>query len=116
MILTLRLIWAAILMPSRPDEDPYDTMVISLAHAVLGAALAILVAHLPIIGGAARLFIPLIYWLTKERADLARGGSLRDGLWDAAAVTLGLGYGAPWWPATALLLALAAALDRKGVL
>ena len=50
----------------------------------------------------------------KERRDLRLGGSFRDSLWDTAAVALGLGYGAPWWPVATLFLALATALDRKG--
>jgi len=50
----------------------------------------------------------------KERRDLRLGGSVRDSLWDTAAVALGLGYGTAWWPFAALLLALATALDRKG--
>lgn len=110
---TLRAIWAAIRTPSRPDEAAYDTLVISLAHAVLGAALAALTAPLAVAGAVGRAALPVLYWFLKERGDLRRGGGLRDGLWDTAAVALGLAYGAAWWPAAALLLALAAALDRR---
>jgi hypothetical protein len=109
---TLRDIWAAIRTPSRPDEAAYDRLVISLAHAVLGAALAALVPPLAVAGAVGRALLPTLYWLLKERGDLRRGGGLKDGLWDTAAVALGLAYGAPWWPVAALLLALAAALDR----
>lgn len=111
MISTLIEIWTAILTPSAPDEPAYDRLVISAAHAVLGAALAVLFAPLPV---AAALLRPVLYWVLKERRDLRLGGSLRDGLWDTAAVALGLGYGTAWWPFAALLLALATALDRKG--
>jgi hypothetical protein len=110
---TLRDIWAAIRTPSRPDEAAYDRLVISLAHAVLGAALAAVMAPLAVAGVVGRALLPTLYWLLKERGDLRRGGGLRDGLWDTTAVALGLAYGAPWWPAAALLLALAAALDRR---
>lgn len=109
---TLHDIWAAIRTPSRPDEAAYDRLVISLAHAVLGAALAALMAPLALAGAMGRAAFPVLYWLLKERADLRRGGGFRDGLWDTAAVALGLAYGASWWPLAALLLALAAALDR----
>lgn len=111
-VATLRDIWAAIRTPSRPDEAAYDRLVISLAHAVLGAALAVLTGPLAVVGAVGRAALPVLYWLLKERADLRRGGVLRDGLWDTAGVALGLAYGAPWWPMAALLLALAAALDR----
>lgn len=110
MISTLREIWAAILTPSAPDEPAYDRLVISAAHAVLGAALAALFAPLTF---AAALLCLALYWVGKERRDMRRGGSFRDSLWDTAAVALGLGYGAAWWPFAALLLALATALDRR---
>ncbi len=111
MIRKLRELWRAILTPSPADEPAYDRLVISAAHAVLGAALAVLFAPLTV---AAAILRPVLYWLLKERRDLRLGGSFRDSLWDTAAVTLGLGYGTPWWPFAALVLALATALDRKG--
>lgn len=114
MIATLRQIWAAILTPSRADEAAYDTLVINIAHAVLGAALMTWSTRLALTAGAVRLLLPALYWLIKERRDLRHGGGLRDGLWDTAAVTLGLAYATAWWPTAALALALLAALDRKG--
>lgn len=111
MISTLREIWAAILTPSAPDEPAYDRLVISAAHAVLGAALATLFQPMTVLAAAC---LPILYWVIKERRDLRLGGSFRDSLWDTAAVALGLGYGAPWWPVATLFLALATALDRKG--
>ena len=115
MIRTIREIWSAILTPSRPDEAAYDRLVIAIAHAVLGAALATLLAPYAAAGAAVgRLGLTALYALVKEGSDRRRGGSLRDSLWDTAAVALGMGYGTTWWPVTVLCLALATALDRKG--
>lgn len=114
-IAALRDLWRAIRTPSRPDEAVYDRLVISLAHAMLGAGLAALTAPLAVAGAIGRAVLTALYWLLKERADLRRGGGVRDGLWDTAAVALGFAYGAPWWPLAALLLALTAALDRPPI-
>lgn len=43
-----------------------------------------------------------IYWATKERGDLKRGGSFWDGAEDAVMVSLGAWYGVWWWPALIL--------------
>ena len=55
--------------------------------------------------GLATVTVGLVYWLSKERADLARGGGWRDGIEDALAVSLGgwAGYAVPdiLWPALA---------------
>lgn len=115
MIGALHAIWTAILTPSRPDEAAYDTLVINLGHAVVGAALVTLVpVWLAATAPALRLAVTGGYWIVKENGDLRRGGSLRDGAWDTAAVALGAFYGAGWWPAAVIALALAAALTRKG--
>lgn len=46
--------------------------------------------------------VGVIYWITKERRDLARGGAWRDGIEDALAVAVGAwaGYAVPamLWP------------------
>ena len=49
-------------------------------------------------GAAARLAIGIAYWVIKERGDLKRGGSWRDGLVDAGFVMYGALYGPWWWP------------------
>ena len=97
----LSTLWADIWTPSAPDEPPYARMVISLAHAVLGAAGAVLLPAWAV----------LALYLVKEVLDLRRGGSWRDGAWDTAAVALGTFYGPAWWPVAALALALANAIS-----
>jgi len=73
-------------------------------HAVLGAAIATLLVWLfpgaaPVLPG----IIALGYWLAKELPDLGRGGTLSDGIEDAAAVWIGALYGPWWWPFTVCL-------------
>lgn len=47
----------------------------------------------------ARFALAVTYWWAKERGDLHRGGSLRDGLIDAAFVGVGAFYdGSRAWP------------------
>lgn len=109
MISTLRSIWREIVTPSLADEPPYTILLIAIAHAVLGASLAMIDAGLPV--AVARAAIPLAYWLLKERGDLKRGGNVVDGLVDTAFVAFGAIYaGQPWWPASVLALAALAAL------
>ena len=62
------------------------------AHALLGACAAS--------GGVwwLGMAVAAVYWLWKERADMARGGSWRDGVEDMACVWLGTAYGPWWWP------------------
>ena len=107
---TWRAIWRELVTPSAADEGPYLWMLIAIAHAVVGAALAqIMPGAWP---AAARALVPLIYWLVKERGDLRRGGRVADGLTDAAFVGLGIFYGEWWWPAGIMSLALIGALIR----
>ena len=62
------------------------------AHALLGACAAS--------GGVwwLGLIVAVAYWLWKERGDMTRGGSWRDGVEDMACVWLGTAYGPWWWP------------------
>lgn len=83
-------------VPSRA----YIRAVIAIGHAMVGATAAGLFGLFGLIGWGA--LVPVIYWLTKERGDLRRGGTILDGLEDTVMVTLGLWYGAPWWPALIL--------------
>lgn len=83
-------------LPPDALHGAYDRMVIGMAHALLGAALAGLLWPLAL--GFGRLAIALIYWAVKERGDLTRGGTLADGIEDAAMVWLGTWYGPAWWP------------------
>lgn len=73
-------------------------------HACLGATVMVAAAWVWPRGAA---FLPaliaLAYWLAKEARDLARGGTLADGIEDAAAVWIGATYGPWWWPATVCL-------------
>lgn len=89
-----------ILTPSARDESAYDKSVIAIGHVMLGAALA---AVLGVYTAPARLSLSVAYWLIKERGDLKRGGSWRDGLWDAAFVGFGGLYGPWWWPVAAFV-------------
>jgi len=100
-------IWREMMTPSARGERPFLSLLIAVAHAVLGAALWPLASGL--VAGA-RLAAPALYWLIKERADLKRGGGVRDGMIDAAMVGLGAFYGAGWWPAAILSAAVLAAI------
>lgn len=104
---TLIAIWREMMTPSTRAERPFTSLLIAVAHAVLGAALWPLAAG--IVAGV-RLGGPALYWLIKERADLKRGGSVRDGLIDAGFVGLGTFYGAAWWPVAVLSAAVLAAI------
>lgn len=105
-----RSLLADLAIPSARDESPYLWMLIAIGHAVAGAALAQAVPG--VWPAVARAAVPVAYWLTKERADLKRGGSLADGLVDAAFVALGTLYGPWWWPVTVLAIAIGGALLR----
>lgn len=105
----LRALWADILTPSTRDETPYMTAVIFIAHATLGAGLSGLGLVGPL-GGAAG--VAVLYFLLKERRDLARGGGFLDSLIDAGGVALGALYGPGWWPLAVLWLAFAVAVAR----
>lgn len=106
-----RSLLADLATPSAPDESPYLWMLVAIGHAVAGAALAQAVPG--VWPAVARAAVPVAYWLTKERSDLRRGGSLLDGLVDAGFVGLGMLYGAWWWPAAVLGLATGGALLRR---
>lgn len=79
-----------------------------------GGALAEIAFGWGLTAAAARGLIPVLYWLVKERADLAKGGSVRDGLIDAAFVALvpalALLPGPVWEYSTILAAALLAAI------
>lgn len=106
-----RSLLAELATPSAPDESPYLWMLVAIGHAVAGAALAQAVPG--VWPAVARAAVPVAYWLTKERADLRRGGRVADGLVDAAFVALGTFHGAWWWPVTVLALATGGALLRR---
>lgn len=89
---------ADILTPSARDESAYDKSVIAIGHVMLGATAA---QWVPYYFAPAWLALMAAYWLAKERGDLLRGGSWRDGMWDTAFVGYGLLYGPWWWPAGA---------------
>lgn len=103
----LRSIIAEMLAPSDRDERPYLSMLLAIAHAVLGAALSVLTWG-P--GAATAVRVASIYWLTKEQSDLRKGGTIRDGLIDAAFVFAGAFYGHDLWPAAILFAALVVAI------
>lgn len=95
----LRRLIATIRTPT--DGDPYTWAVIGIGHVMLGAALAGLFGFA---AAGLRLALALAYWLVKERGDLRRGGSLRDGLIDSAFVGVGAFYSGPaWWPVAVLV-------------
>ena len=54
----LRTLWQAMMSPSRPDETPYESAVIVLAHAVIGAAAASLVAELAVTAASSAAWPP----------------------------------------------------------
>lgn len=107
----LRRLITSILTPSARAEDGYTWAVIGIGHVMLGAALQGLLGA---VGAAARLLITAGYWLAKERGDLKRGGSLRDGLVDAAFVGVGAFYSGPrWWPVAVMLVVGVGAVIRE---
>lgn len=93
--------WAEIDTPSTAASGPlhaaYERAVVGMAHMALGAALAsLLPLEWAVWGALARLAIVAAYWLAKEAGDLRRGGTLADGLEDAACVGLGCWTFNPW--------------------
>lgn len=92
--------------PPGPLHAAYERAVIGIAHLVLGAAVGGLLW--PVAGwidALCRLAVGLIYLAVKELGDLSRGGSVRDGIEDAALVALGLFYAGQWFaPLLALLI------------
>lgn len=109
----LAAIWREIATPSLASEAPYLRLMLAIAHACLGAALMEISAVAGLSAAAARGFVPATYWLVKERADLRRGGSLRDGLTDAAFVASGALSGAAYWHLGILAAALAVAVTIR---
>ncbi|MDO5643693.1 MAG: hypothetical protein Q4G26_15075 [Paracoccus sp. (in: a-proteobacteria)] len=103
---------ANVVMAFRADESGYLWALIGLGHVMLGAMLQGLLGAA---GAAARLGLAIGYWLIKERADLRRGGSLRDGLIDAGFVGVGAFYtGERWWPVAVMAsVALGAWLKER---
>jgi hypothetical protein len=94
--------------PGSDGSAAYRRGVIAIAHAMLGAALVWPVAaafgpEWVIAAGGVRVAIAAAYWGLKEAFDLRRGGTLADGIEDAAFVAAGTFYGVPWWPVLMLL-------------
>lgn len=111
----LAAIWREITEPSVAAEAPYLRLLLAIGHAMLGAALFEIAPAAGLSAAAARAAIPALYWAVKERADLRRGGSLRDGATDAAFVASAAWAAAPLWHVTVLAAALAVAvLIRPG--
>ena len=106
----LRRLIREIMTPT--DGSPYVWAVIALGHVMLGAAMQ---GALGWTAAGARLALALAYWWAKERGDLRRGGSLRDGLIDAAFVGVGAFYdGSRAWPvAVVLTVSLGAWIKEK---
>lgn len=106
----LRRLLAEVMQPT--DGAPYVWAVIALGHVMLGAALQ---GVLGATAAAARLGLAVAYWIAKERGDLRRGGSVRDGLIDAAFVGVGAFYdGSRAWPvAVVLTVSLGAWIKEK---
>jgi hypothetical protein len=96
----IRAIWDELARPSTLPPGPlhgaYERAVIGMAHMVIGAALASLVAPEWASGAATARLVAAVYWLAKERADLKRGGTLADGLEDTACVGIGAWIWSPW--------------------
>lgn len=90
-----------------PLHRAYQRAVTGIAHMVLGAALAAVLAPDWALGALALrlVVVAAVYWLAKERGDLRRGGTLADGLEDAALVALGSLYPGPWLAPVAALAA-----------
>jgi len=88
-------------LPPGPLHRAYERAVIGIGHLVLGASIAGLLAPAP----WASLGLAMLYFAFKEIGDLRRGGSLRDGIEDAACVGLGLFYAGQWFaPGAAILI------------
>ena len=89
-----------------PLHAAYERAVIGIGHLVLGGAVAGLLW--PITGWAdaiGRLTFGAAYWGIKEAGDLRRGGTIADGVEDAALVACGLFYAGQWWaPGAALII------------
>jgi hypothetical protein len=85
-------------LPPGPLHRAYERGVIGMGHGIVGAAVAgFLWPVTDWTDVAVRLCVAVIYWTVKEWGDLRRGGSLRDGLEDAACVALGLFYAGQWY-------------------
>ena len=105
----LRRLLAEIAQPT--DGTPYLWAVIGIGHVMLGAALQGLLGAS---AAAARVALAGAYWLVKERGDLLRGGTIRDGLIDSALVAVGAFYSGPrWWPVAVMLTVCFCALLRE---
>jgi hypothetical protein len=80
-----------------PLHAAYERAVVGMAHMALGAAAAsILPMEWAVLGAVARLTVMAVYWLAKESGDLKRGGTVADGIEDAACVGLGCWTFNPW--------------------
>jgi hypothetical protein len=88
-------------LPPGPLHKAYERAVVGIGHLVLGAAIAGLLSPAP----WACLALAGVYFAIKEVGDLRRGGTLRDGVEDAACVGLGLFYAGQWFaPGAAILI------------
>lgn len=109
MSASIRRLWAEAMRPT--IGSGYLWAVIGISHVMLGAALQ---GVLGASGAAARLVLTVVYWILKERGDLRRGGSLRDGIVDAALVGVGAFYSGPrWWPIAVIIAIAAGAIIKE---
>jgi len=105
----LRRLLREILTPT--DGDPYPWAVVALGHVMLGALLQGLTGAA---GAGLRLGLAVVYAFAKERGDLRRGGTLRDGFIDSAFVAVGSFYtGDRWWPIAVMLTVSAGAWIKE---
>lgn len=88
-------LWAGLSRPSPRAQTPEQALVRGLAHAVLGAALALLLPWWAVV----------LLYAVKEGADLRQDGQWLDGGFDVAFVLIGA-LGFAWWPAAAIGLGL----------
>jgi hypothetical protein len=106
----LHTLWRILRTPSGvgPINPAHHRAATLLGHVVIGAALVAVTGTTaaPVAGIAWAAG----YWLVKERGDLRRGGGLRDGIEDAAAVLLGTAYAGEWWWPVAGLAAAGAVM------
>lgn len=89
----------------------YLWAIIAIGHVMLGAMLQ---GALGALGVAARLSIGIVYWCVKERRDLKRKGSLKDGLIDSTFVVVGAFYEGPrYWPVIVFTAVCIGAIIRE---
>lgn len=96
--------------PSSNGEQPYEWMVIGMAHALAGACFATLVSLHPLYTS---VITTVLYFSIKEMQDIRKGGSIPDSHIDALFVGIGAAYtGVWWWPWAISVMSVCGAIDR----